>query len=100
MNEIFITDASAVFAEKLTLDETIIKGDKFYFGKLEKDFEPINDKRYDLRCNRILKYLVDKLNLDGVMGAVAGDDTVMIILPTNALAFESEKTLNKMIGVL
>lgn len=44
--------------------------------------------------------LVDKLNLDGVMGAVAGDDTVMIILPTNALAFESEKTLNKMIGVL
>ena len=26
---------------------------------------------------------VDKLNLDSVMGAVAGDDTVMIIFPTN-----------------
>ena len=47
MNEIFITDASAVFAEKLTLDDTIIKGDKFYFGKLEQDFESIDNDRYD-----------------------------------------------------
>ena len=65
MNGIFITDASAVFADKLTLDDTIIKGGKFYFGKLEKDFEPIDDERYDLRCNRVLKYLVDKLDLSG-----------------------------------
>ena len=65
MNGIFITDASAVFADKLTLDDTIIKGGKFYFGKLEKDFEPIDVERYDLRCNRVLKYLVDKLDLSG-----------------------------------
>ena len=92
MNEIFITDASAVFAEKLTLDETIIKGDKFYFGKLEKDFEPINDKRYDLRCNRILKYLVDKLNLSGFEKNEIG----IVIGTTNSGIEEFEITENKL----
>ena len=42
---------------------------------------------------------VDKLNLDSVMGAVAGDDTVMIIFPTNNHAEASAKSINKMIGI-
>lgn len=42
--------------------------------------------------------LIDKLNLDSVMGAVAGDDTVMIIFPTNAHAEASLKSINNMIG--
>ena len=42
---------------------------------------------------------VDKLNLDSVMGAVAGDDTVMIIFPTNYHAEASAKSINKMIGI-
>ena len=37
--------------------------------------------------------LIDKLNLDSVLGAVAGDDTVMIILPTNELAEKVAKTI-------
>ena len=91
MNEIFITDASAVFAEKLTLDETIIKGDKFYFGKLEQDFEPIANERYDLRCNRILKYLVDKLDLS----RFKKDEIAIVIGTTNSDIEEFETTENK-----
>lgn len=91
MNGIFITDASAVFADKLTLNDTIIKGGKFYFGKLEKDFEPIDDERYDLRCNRVLKYLVDKLDLSGF----EKDEIGIVIGTTNSGIQEFEKSENK-----
>ena len=91
MNGIFITDASAVFADKLTLDDTIIKGGKFYFGKLKKDFEPIDDERYDLRCNRVLKYLVDKLDLSGF----EKDEIGIVIGTTNSGIQEFEDSENK-----
>ena len=91
MNGIFITDASAVFADKLTLDDTIIKGGKFYFGKLEKDFEPIDDERYDLRCNRVLKYLVDKLDLS----RFEKDEIGIVIGTTNSGIQEFENSENK-----
>lgn len=91
MNGIFITDARAVFADKLTLDDTIIKGGKFYFGKLEKDFEPIDDERYDLRCNRVLKYLVDKLDLSGF----EKDEIGIVIGTTNSGIQEFEDSENK-----
>lgn len=91
MNGIFITDASAVFADKLTLDDTIIKGGKFYFGKLKKDFEPIDDERYDLRCNRVLKYLVDKLDLSGF----EKDEIGIVIGTTNSGIQEFENSENK-----
>ena len=91
MNEIFITDASAVFAEKLTLDDTIIKGDKFYFGKLEQDFESIDNERYDLRCNRVLKYLIDKLDLS----SFRKDEIGIVIGTTNSGVEEFETTENK-----
>ena len=91
MNEIFITDASAVFAEKLTLDDTIIKGDKFYFGKLEQDFESIDNERYDLHCNRVLKYLVDKLDLS----SFRKDEIGIVIGTTNSGVEEFETTENK-----
>lgn len=91
MNGIFITDASAVFADKLILDDTIIKGGKFYFGKLKKDFEPIDDERYDLRCNRVLKYLVDKLDLSGF----EKDEIGIVIGTTNSGIQEFEKSENK-----
>lgn len=87
MNEIFITDASAIFTEKLTQNDTIIKGDKFYFGKLEKDFEPINNERYDLRCNRVLKFLVDKLDLSEF-----GKDEIGIVIGTTNSGIEEFET--------
>lgn len=91
MNEIFITDACALFADKLTPDDKIVKGSKFYFGKIEKDFEPINDEKFDLRCNRILKYLVDKLDLTGF----EKDEIGIVIGTTNSGIEEFETTENK-----
>ena len=91
MNEIIITDASAIFTEKLTLDKTIIKGESFYFGKIEKDFEPIENERYNLRCNRILKYLVDKLDLTNFKR----DEIGIVIGTTNSGVQEYETTKNK-----
>lgn len=91
MNEIFITDACALFADKLTPDDKIVKGSKFHFGKIEKDFEPINDEKFDLRCNRILKYLVDKLDLTGF----EKDEIGIVIGTTNSGIEEFETTENK-----
>ena len=91
MNGIFITDASGIFADHLTPDDTIVKGKRFYFGKIERDFEPINEPNYDLRCNRILKYLVDKLDLTGF----EKDEIGIVIGTTNSGIGEFEKNGNK-----
>ena len=91
MNGIFITGASGIFADHLTPDDTIVKGNKFYFGKIEKDFPPINEPKYDLRCNRILKYLVDKLDLTGFEKNEIG----IVIGTTNSGIGEFEATDNK-----
>lgn len=91
MNGIFITDASAIFAERLTADNKIVKGSTFYFGKVEKDFEPISNPKYDLRCNRILKYLVDKLDLTEFQK----NEIAIVIGTTNSGIAEFETTENK-----
>uniref|UniRef100_UPI004029E8C6 beta-ketoacyl synthase N-terminal-like domain-containing protein n=1 Tax=Candidatus Stercorousia sp. TaxID=3048886 RepID=UPI004029E8C6 len=91
MNEIYITDACALFADKLTPDEKIVKGSKFYFGKLEKDFDQIQEPNYNLRCNRLLKFLVDKLDLSEYEKSEIG----IIIGTTNSGIEEYETTENK-----
>ena len=91
MNEIFITDACALFADKLTPDDKIVKGNRFYFGKIEKDFEPINDPKFDLRCNRVLKYLIDQLDLT----EFKKDEIGIVIGTTNSGIEEFETTENK-----
>lgn len=40
--------------------------------------------------------LIDKLNLNSVLGAVAGDDTVMIILPSNDDALLTVKVIKEL----
>lgn len=91
MNEIFITDASALYADKLTPDNNIVRGSRFYFGKIEKDFEPINDPKFDLRCNRVLKYLIDQLDLTDF----EKDEIGIVIGTTNSGIEEFETTENK-----
>jgi len=39
--------------------------------------------------------VIDKLNLENVLGAVCGDDTVMVILPNDSQAEEISSTLSK-----
>ena len=41
---------------------------------------------------------VDKLNLNELVGAVNGDDTVMLIFPSAGFASESVSTLSAMLG--
>ncbi len=41
--------------------------------------------------------MIDKLNVDGVMGSVYGDDTVMIILPTSDEAVKATQTLEQLL---
>ena len=53
----------------------------------------IEDNRYP----PTIREIGDKLNLDSFMGAVNGDDTVMIILPTNETAYKVAGTLEGMI---
>ena len=91
MNGIFITDASGIFADHLTPDDTIVKGSKFYFGKIEREFDPIDNPKYDLRCNRILKYLVDKIDLSKFKKNEIG----IVIGTTNSGIAEFEATENK-----
>lgn len=40
--------------------------------------------------------LIDKLNLNSVLGAVAGDDTVMIILPSNEDAVTTARVIKEL----
>lgn len=42
--------------------------------------------------------LVEKLNLNNVLGSVAGDDTVMIILPSNEEAINTANVINNLIN--
>ena len=42
--------------------------------------------------------LVEKLNLNNVLGSVAGDDTVMIILPSNEEAINTSNVINNLIN--
>ena len=41
--------------------------------------------------------IIDKLNLENILGAVCGDDTVMIILPCNSTALNTVNKLNNLV---
>lgn len=41
---------------------------------------------------------IDKLNISELMGSVGGDDTVMLIFPTNQLASDAISTLNNLLN--
>lgn len=41
--------------------------------------------------------IIDKLNLENILGAVCGDDTVMIILPSNSTALNTVNKLNNLV---
>ena len=91
MNDIFITDAQAIFAEHLSFDNEIVKGSSFYFGKIEKEFPQINNPNFNLRCNRILKFLVDKFDLS----RFEKNDIGIVIGTTNSGIEEFETSENK-----
>ena len=50
----------------LTLDNSIVKGKEFYLGKISAELPEIKEGNYNLRCNRLLLYLMNSMqkNLD------------------------------------
>lgn len=42
--------------------------------------------------------ILDKLNLDNVLGSSCGDETVMVVLPTSPMALEMVENLQDIIG--
>lgn len=41
--------------------------------------------------------MIDKINIDGVMGSVSGNDTMMLIFPTNEECFAACRSLSDML---
>lgn len=91
MDAIVITNAAAIYADELSEDGTVVKGKSFYFGKIKREFPEINDEKYNIRCNRILKYLVDKFDLSGY----DKDEIGVVIATTNSGIEEFETSENK-----
>lgn len=75
MEEIVITNAVGLYPEELTIDNSIIKGKPFYFGKITE-----NLPKQELRCNSFLQYLADKLDLSKFNKADIG----VVIATTNS----------------
>lgn len=75
MDEIVITNAVGLCAKELSIDSSIIKGKSFYFGKIDEQLPEQN-----LRCNSILQYLADKLDLS----KYDKSDIGLVIATTNA----------------
>lgn len=91
MDEIVITNAVGICAGGLSEDDSIVKGKSFYFGKIDKEFPQIDEEKYNLRCNRILKYLADKLDLSNYKK----DEIAVVIGTTNSGIEEFETSDNK-----
>lgn len=45
----------------LTLDDTVIRGEPFYFGEIKTSLPKINDEKYNTRCNSILLHCFGKI---------------------------------------
>ena len=63
-NEIGEIFQNAIIPEKtfLTPDSNLIKGESFYFGKINCDLPEISDENFNTRCNRLLLYLINKMS--------------------------------------
>ena len=45
----------------LTLDDTVIRGEPFYFGEIKTSLPKIDDEKYNTRCNSILLHCFGKI---------------------------------------
>ena len=45
----------------LTLDDTVIRGEPFYFGEIKTSLPKIDDEKYNTRCNSILLHCFEKI---------------------------------------
>ena len=57
----------------LTLDDTVIRGSSFYFGKIKTELPKIDNPKYSIRCNSILLHCLSKIE-DKIVSALSKYD--------------------------
>lgn len=95
MHNISITNATAIYSDELSLDNSIVKGSEFYFGKITTNLPEIKEEKFNLRCNKILLYLLNGLNIEDLIEKYGKDNIGVVIATTNSGIEEFEKTSNK-----
>ena len=81
----------------LTPDDSIIKGETFYFGKISCALPQISAGNYNLRCNRLLLHLADRINskIAEVLNKYPPHKIGVVAATTNSGIEEYEKSRNK-----
>ncbi len=81
----------------LTPDDSIIKGETFYFGKINCELPQISAGNYNLRCNRLLLHLADRINskIAEVLNKYPPHKIGVVAATTNSGIEEYEKSRNK-----
>ena len=77
----------------LTKDSSIVKGQEFYLGKINCELPKIEQSDYDLRCNRLLLYLINKLaaDIENLIAKYGKDRIGVVVATTNSGIEEYEK---------
>lgn len=96
MDEIF---SNALKGENkfFTLDNNIIKNQNFYFGKINCDLPVIGKSEFNLRCNRLLLYLMNKMSnkIQSVLKRYGKDRVGVVVATTNSGVEEFSHTGNR-----
>lgn len=80
----------------LTLDNKLIKGKEFYFGKINAELPIIEEENFNLRCNRLLLYLINSMqkSISGLFSKYSTDRIAVVTATTNSGIDEYEQTHN------
>ncbi len=80
----------------LTLDNSIAKGKEFYLGKISAELPEIKEGNYNLRCNRLLLYLMNSMqkNLDILIEKYGKNRVAVVTATTNSGIEEYENSQN------
>ena len=82
--------------EKLTQDDSFVKGTKFFLGKIESKLPEIQEKNFDIRANKLLLKCLEKIDLNETFSKYSKNRIGVVIATTNTGVEEFSKT-NKVI---
>ena len=76
------------------LNDSIVEGQRFYLGNVKIELPEIKDVNYNLRCNRMLLHLYNKIktDIDLVIEKCGRDRIGVVVATTNSGVEEFERT--------
>lgn len=80
---------------KLQEDKNFIDGRSFYFGKVNTEFENIDDKDFSTRTNQFLLKLVNDMNLRKFVEKYGKENVAIVIATTNSGSEEFSESGNE-----